>query len=128
MEKLGVEKLEDVIVSAAHVANAVSAFAHKQGLLALYPIIAEAQSLVKTDWDGVKQEIMDCSAEESEKLQKALSSALMLQNPNVEPKLLEWMDMVQEIVAFAIAKIELGKVAVEEGKVLAEKVKAMVSK
>lgn len=122
-EKLGVPKLKEVVVHVAKVLNAVSAFAHKQGLIALFPVIGEAQDLVKVDWAGVRDEIVDLSAPESEEVQAALATELKLQNPNVQVKVLEAIDCAQAAAAVIVKELAL----VSEAKVVVDKVKALLA-
>lgn len=104
---LGIEKLKSVVISVANILNAVSGFVHKQGLLALYPVIAEAQALIKLDWKVVLEEIKDLSAEEGKDLEASFLGALQLQNPAVQVKLSEAIDCVQEGAAVLVSGIAL---------------------
>lgn len=122
-EKLGIILLKEVVSRAGHVVNAVSAFVNKGGLLALYPVIGEAQALVKEDWAGVKAEIQDLSAEEGAELAAVLKSELHLVNPAVQVKVSEAIDCLQEASVLVSEELAL----VVKAGLLLEKVKALVN-
>jgi len=122
-EKLGVEKLKVLVADSVKILNAVSAFAHKQGLIALFPVIGAAQDLVKLDYAAVKAELLDLSAAESDELEAVLKAGLHLQNQAVQVKLSEAVDILQELAALVVEELAL----IEKGSALVFKVKALLS-
>lgn len=121
-EKLGIEKLKSVVSDAAKIVTAVSAFAHKQGIVALFPVIGAAEDLVKQDWKAVKDEILDLSAPESDQLEAIVLAELKLQNPLAQAKVADVIDCVQAAAQVVVHELQV----IEEAKVVVEKVKLLL--
>lgn len=121
-EKLGIEKLKVVVGDSVNIVNAVSAFANKQGIVALFPVIGASEDLVKQDWEAVKQEVLDLSAEEGVQLDAVVLAGLKLANPAVQVKVASVLDCVQLAAAVVVSELKV----VEDAKVVVEKVKLLL--
>lgn len=121
-EKLGIEKLKVVVADAANIVNSVSAFANKEGLVALLPVIGASEDLVKQDWAGVKDEVLDLSEDEATQLDAVVLANLKLQNPAVQAKVADVLDCAQLAAAVIIHELKV----IDEVKVVVEKVKLII--
>jgi hypothetical protein len=119
---MNIDDLKKAVSDICEILNAVSKLINKQGILSLMGAIAPAQDLSQLDWVKVKAEILDLDASERAQLNDVLKQKLQLQKPEVQAKLLDAVDCLEQVIDLAHYGIDV----YNRGKVLVDRVKRLV--
>lgn len=112
-EKLGIDKVKEVVVLSCQVINAVANFVHKDGILSLFPILGEAKALAAEDWTQVRMELADLSEAEGLELAALVNATLQLQNPAAQATVAQVLDLAGEQADLVIQALSLWQKEVE---------------
>lgn len=126
MEKYGVVVLKGCAEAGAEVLNVVSKVLNKQGLWHLLGLQGAVKVFTSLDFAALKEELKDLSEVEREEVEAAFQMKLALVKKEVQAKLVDAVNLVEDGVDFVEDVVESGAGYFTRGKDLFQKAKALV--
>lgn len=106
-QKYGVENLKVLAADLAEALNVASKEIHGGGLLGLWGALGIVSSLKGLNWAQVKLEVSEVSTDERVAVEKAFASALQLQDPNVQAKILAGEGFLERAISLVSQAVTL---------------------
>lgn len=112
----GIEQIKKVALAGAELLNVLSKVIHKHGVFTIFQLSDELMSLGNLDGEALKKELSELDQQERDSLKLAVKEKLVLQNPIMEKKIEDGMDVVDEAINIVVEALKI-----------VEKAKAIVS-